>query len=232
MRRHRSNTLEVVVSLAILVAVSVFLWRQYSLWNINDVPEPPIEDVSGQIITKDSLSNVMGRSDVALVEFVDFQCPICAEHFRTTYPKIRDELVAPGKVQYVSLNYPLTQIHPLAFRASEAAECAAAQNRYWEMHDRLFADNAALDESSLIAHSDAIGLDRGQFQTCLKGQAAAKVLSDLLEGNRLGVSGTPSIFLGMVDGDGSIRLLKHIRGAAEFQTLRREIDDIRKRLAR
>jgi len=90
-----------------------------------------------------SLNNFAGKmgddnAKVTLVEFTDFQCPFCERHTTTTVPQIIKDYVNTGKVKYYIMDYPLTQIHPNAFIASEAARCAAEQGKYWEMYDKIF----------------------------------------------------------------------------------------------
>src|SRR5512146_43017 len=75
-----------------------------------------------------------------VVEFSEFQCPFCRRHVRDTVPQLDKEYVQPGKVKYVFLDYPLESIHKNAFKAAVAGNCAAEQGKFWEMHDRLFAN--------------------------------------------------------------------------------------------
>src|SRR5581483_2478146 len=76
---------------------------------------------------------------LAIVEFSDFECPFCGKYARDVFPLVRDQLVESGRVDYVFRNFPLEKIHHNALQASQRAECAGAQRKYWEMHDRIFA---------------------------------------------------------------------------------------------
>ena len=142
-------------------------------------PPPPFEgaDISIQG------DPVMGSKDarVTLVEFTDYQCPFCGRAFRQTYPPVVAEYVKTGKLRYVIHNYPLTQLHANAFRAAEAARCAQDQGKFWEMHDRLFGDQKALDEKGLEASARALGLDTQQFQQCLTSGKYKKEVQDEVE---------------------------------------------------
>ncbi len=125
-----------------------------------------------------------GSSDarVTLVEFTDYQCPFCSRHFRDTMPQIDNDYVKTGKIRYVLREFPLESIHPLAFKAAEAANCSGEQGKYWEMHDRLFANQNALAAQQLPSHADAVGLDGQKFKTCLdSGKYAAKLRKDLAD---------------------------------------------------
>jgi protein-disulfide isomerase len=74
---------------------------------------------------------------VTLVEFTDYQCPFCSRHFRDAMPQIDNDYVKTANIRYVLREFPLASIHPLAFKAAEAANCSGEQGKYWEMHDRL-----------------------------------------------------------------------------------------------
>lgn len=151
------------------------------------------------------------KAPVTLVEFSDYECPYCA----TAQPTVRRVLEQyPGKVRHVFLNYPLS-IHPFAPKAAEAALCAGEQNRYWEMHDRLFANQKALGVDSLKAHARALALDPIAFDKCLDSGRMAPVVEvnrKLAEG--AGVNSTPAFF---VNG-------RPLSGAQPFERFRELID--------
>src|SRR5207247_11262883 len=122
---------------------------------------------------------------LTMVEFTDYQCPCCGRYARDTYAQIDKEYVATGKIKYVLLDLPLESIHPFAFKAAEAAYCAGEQGKYWEMHDRLFADQKAIASKDRPEHAQALRLDSGKFEECLaSGKHAAKIRAALVEGQR------------------------------------------------
>ena len=84
---------------------------------------------------KDDPFKGSSTAKVTLIEFSDYQCPFCARHVRETFPQIERDYIATGKVKYVFRDFPLTAIHKQAFKAAEAANCAGAQDKYWDMHD-------------------------------------------------------------------------------------------------
>ncbi len=86
---------------------------------------------------------------VVLVEFTDYQCPFCGRYVHDAYAQIEAEYIKTGKLRYVIREFPLESIHPQAFKAAEAALCAGDQGKYWEMHDRLFANQRALAPDQL-----------------------------------------------------------------------------------
>ena len=131
---------------------------------------------------------------VTMVEFTDYECPFCGRHFRETMPELRREY--EDVLKYVVLNFPISGIHRFAQQASEAAECAYDQGRFWEYHDLLFQNQGALDVESLKEHARDIDLDTDAFSTCLDSGAKAQlVLDDVQDGLSYGVSGTPTFFI-------------------------------------
>ena len=129
---------------------------------------------------------------VTVVAFVDFQCPFCARATETV-DRLLDAY--PDRVRLVFKHFPLP-IHPQAARAHEAAQAAAAQGRFWEMHDRIFAAPERLDRAALVAHAEAIGLDPAAFEAALDApETGAAVQRDVAEGRRVGVRGTPAFFV-------------------------------------
>jgi protein-disulfide isomerase len=101
---------------------------------------------------------------ITIVEFSDFQCPFC-QRAAPTLKRVRD--VYGDKVRVVWKDFPLTQIHPQAFKAGEAAHCAADQGKFWEYHDRLFANQQALQPDDLKKYATDLGLDGAKFAPCV-----------------------------------------------------------------
>ncbi len=189
-------------------------------------PPPPYEGTEISI----QGDPVMGSKDakVTLVEFTDYQCPFCGRAFRQTFPQVVAKYVKTGKLRYVIQDFPLQQLHPNAFKAAEAARCASDQGKYWEMHDRLFGNQQALDEKGLEASAQALGLNMKEFQQCLdSGKYKAEINSEIQSGMKLGVRGTPTFFLGPTGTDlDKFRATKEITGAYPYAAFKKAIDDI------
>jgi protein-disulfide isomerase len=148
---------------------------------------------------------------LVLVVFSDFQCPFC-KRVEPTLAEVEKHY--PGKVRVVWKNYPLP-FHANAEPAAEAAMAADAQGKFWPMHDRLFANNTALDRESLENYAAAIGLDLPRFRADLDaGRWKARVEADKQEGTELGVVGTPAVF---ING-------RKIAGAYPFETFQKIAD--------
>jgi protein-disulfide isomerase len=161
---------------------------------------------------------------LTMVEFTDYQCPFCGRYARETYGQIEKEYIATGKVKYVLLDLPLESIHKFAFKAAEAANCAGEQGKYWEMHDRLFANQPTID--SWTAHAEAVGLDLPQFQACLDSdKQAAEIRRDMTQAQIAGVTGTPGFFLALTDPiTTKVKTLRSVKGAQPFPAFKAQID--------
>ena len=158
------------------------------------------------------------KAPVTVVEFSDFQCPFCARA-RPTVNRIRE--VYGDRVRIVYRHFPL-DFHPQAPKAGEAAACAGEQGKFWEMHDRLFANQAKLRPADLKEHAVAVGLDAAAFAQCLEsGRETARVRKDAEEAARYGVTGTPAFF---VNG-------RPVIGAQPYEAFAVVIDDELERLA-
>jgi protein-disulfide isomerase len=171
-----------------------------------------------------------GKADAKLVllEFSDFECPFCGRYARDTYADVIKEFVDSGKVRYVFRHLPIESLHPRALRASQAAECAHEQGRFWEYHDRLFTNQQALTEPDFKRHAQAVGLAIPAFDKCMAAQLAspAKVRQDQNEGGRAGVTGTPTFFIGTVTKDGRLKALRRMVGAHPITNFRTTIESV------
>src|SRR6185369_11308973 len=100
-----------------------------------------------------------------------------------------------GKVRYFFKDLPIENLHPDAFKAAEAAHCAGEQDKYWEMHERLFKSGQALTLQDLLFHVRMLRLDVPALEACLQSSKhAARIRGDISESKRLGVEGTPTFF--------------------------------------
>lgn len=138
---------------------------------------------------------------VVIIEYTDFQCPFCVRHQEQTFPQIEANFIESGDVYYVYKDFPLTNIHPQAVKASEAARCAGDQEAYREMHDFLFSNQQNWSgrgdvEDIFTGYASELGLDIAVFNECLvSGEHEVEVMSNLEEGYNLGVGGTPAFFI-------------------------------------
>jgi len=190
---------------------------------------PPAPKAVEKIDAVVSVGNIKGKgkanAPLTLIEFSDYQCPFCGRHASQTLPTLMKDYVDSGKLRYVFRDFPL-QFHPNAAKAAEAARCAGDQDKYWEMHDKLFANQNALQVAKLSEYAKAIGADEKQFDQCLtSGKYAQAIAKDMEQANVLGVRGTPTMVLGRTDGD-KVKDAVIIRGAHPISTISAEIDKL------
>ncbi len=181
-------------------------------------------------------SPVLGDSnvDIFVVEFSDYECPYCQAAEGTNFqvisllkqrdpmweapiPKIIEEYVDTGKFKLVFRQYP---IHENAKKAAEAAKCAQEQDKFWEYHNILFEKYDALTVTDLKRYAADLGLDLNQFNQCLdSGKYRNSVQNDLSDGKGLGVTGTPTFFIGNEE-----KGYEKIVGAEAFSEFKKVID--------
>jgi len=151
------------------------------------------------------------HADLVMVEYGDFECPYCGE----AYPELKAVQAAMGDdLCFVFRHFPLSEAHPHAEHAAELTEAADTVGLFWEMHDRLYEHQSALDDRSLAGHAQGLGLSPALFQTVLDGTYAERVRRDFTSGVRSGVNGTPCLFIngerydGPRDAESLIELLR------------------------
>ena len=168
------------------------------------------------------------NAKVTIVEFSEYQWPYCGRHVRETLPEIEKEYIATGKVKYVLLDYPLPS-HKNASKAAEAAHCADEQGKYWDMHDKIFANQKAMEPKDLSEYAKAIGLDVSKFQQCLdSGKYAEEIKKEMAEGQKAGVTGVPAFFIGLTDPNNpkTLKATKKLVGAQPYAKFKETIDSL------
>jgi Na+/H+ antiporter NhaA len=129
---------------------------------------------------------------VTLVEYGDFECPYCGQ----AEPVVRKLISEYGELRFVFRHLPLTDVHPHAQQAAEAAEAAALQGKFWEMHDALMDHQGALTVRDLVGYAREMGLDTDRFVADLHGdEGSARVAEDVESADLATVSGTPTFFI-------------------------------------
>ncbi len=164
--------------------------------------------------------NAAGNPDapVKIIEYSDFQCPYCRNFWRDTEEQLIDQYVKTGKVYFEYRSVGLF-IGPDSARAAEAAYCAGDQEKFWEMHDTIFANQGAenagvLDDAHLNAFARLIGLDMTQFSGCFEGKYSSRVAQDKVDAAAAGINSTPSF---LING-------KLVAGYLTFEKIQQEID--------
>jgi protein-disulfide isomerase len=163
-------------------------------------PEP--EKVADVSLVQGTMRLTKGpeNAKVTLVEFSDFQCPTCAAY----EPQVKALLEKyPNDIRFVYRHYPLTNIHPNAQRAAEAAEAAASFDKFWEFHDVLFAEqktwspmNSGDFEKKLEEYVEKLAIDKTEFQKKMNSKEVKDaVTADVSDGTRAEVDGTPTFYV-------------------------------------
>lgn len=173
----------------------------------NPGTNPPVADnnnptdqqpTAGPVPEVTAADHIRGKADapITIIEYSDYQCPFCQRHEKTMQQVLKD---FPNDVRLVYRHFPLSSIHPFAQKASEAAECAGKQNKFWEMHDQLFLlgeSAAGLSLEGMKKLAVDLKLDTNKFNTCLdQGETASIVNQQYQDGGAAGVSGTPANFV-------------------------------------
>ena len=175
----------------------------------------------------------LGDADaiVTLVEFSDYDCPFCRRHKDQVMPDLVKNFVDTGIMKYVMREFPLA-MHPNAKGAAQAALCAGDQDQYWQMHDKMFANQRKLGVENLKAFAVELGLDTAAFDACLDdGKYAEQVSDDIKAGGRLGITGTPAFVLGLTDPEdpNKARVTEFISGAQSLERFSQVIEDLQKK---
>ncbi len=204
-RRQQLATILTIGGLVVVViAVIVFISLRKTFGPIGQIlpitPDP----------RPNAADNSMGdpNAPVKIVEYSDFQCPICLNFYQQVEPQIVKEYIATGKV-YFTYRSMGNWIGPESVAAAEAAYCAGDQNKFWEFHDMLFTNWTGenigdFSNRRLIAFAQNLGLDMNAFRSCFNGHKFKdKVLQDRADGDKAGVQGTPTFFINGVKYDGS-----------------------------
>lgn len=183
----------------------------------------PVAEIKDPGVLLSGKDAVLGSNSapVTIVEFSDFQCPFCRSFFEGAYAQIKKDYIDTGKVKVAFRHYPLP-FHSAARPSALAAECAAEQGKFWQLHDKMFLEQAkkgtgtiSYGTTELKQWAAEIGLTASKFNSCLdNSKYASKVDADIADGAKYGVSGTPSFF---VNG-------KQLVGAQPFEKFKALID--------
>lgn len=163
------------------------------------------------------------KAVLTVYEMSDFQCPYCRRQAVETFPSLEREFITTGKVRWIFINFPLTQLHPNAAAAAEFAMCAAKADRFWPVHDLLFTYQekwAPLKDPApfLMTLADSAGITRGDMTACLQSHEMRGLIKEEAEGAaKSGVQSTPTVY---IEGVGILA------GAAPLAVFRRVLDSL------
>ena len=222
--------LTIVVCLAVLYRIGVPSRERGQLPRTQRATAPAV--IPRDPVTMNQRRVGSPAAKAAMIVFSDFECPFCGTFATQTWPEVQRLYVQTGKLQVSFHNLPLTRIHPFALAAAVAAECAGEQQKFWPMHDALFADQRHLTGDDLNRLAVGMSLDVRRFQACLPGDARRQVEMEASEAGALGVTGTPTFFLGKLEDDGRLRVAQRFGGAAGIARFRDAIEIVLNALSR
>ncbi len=194
---NQSQLASALLIAAVIVGGAILL--KDSTPPVKEVAPTPVINVPGQARPVSQEDHIIGNSNakITIIEYSDLDCPFC-QRFHITMKQV---IASNSDVAWVYRHFPLTSIHPDAFKKAEATECAWDQggnDAFWTYTDSLFERTYSVSELSNLAGS--LGLNTNTFNTCLSsGKFAAKVQADLTDGSGVGARGTPYSVI-LVDG--------------------------------
>jgi protein-disulfide isomerase len=222
-KRQRQARVQQLSMIALIVVGALLVAAVLIYPNLKPVGEVLAANSGERPMVND---NAMGdpNAPIKIEEFSDYQCPYCARFSKETEGQIVDAYVATGKVYFVYRSFG-NFIGSESQAAAEAAYCAGDQNKYWEYHDILFANQTgenvgAFADRRLQAFAEALSLDMDAFNSCFKSNKHAdRVEQDYLDGSAAGVTGTPAFLVTyMVGGEEKQRFISGALPFSEFQT--------------
>lgn len=217
-----------------VVAVAIVGWNLFSSATDQAVRAPiSIEDQSPENLLRLAVPIERGNPEtpVIVMDFSDYSCPACRQFTSIAKPVIDADYVEPGLVRFQYFDFPIVTNFPNSFLAARAARCAGDQDAYWPFHDMLFRAQDAWSRAADAApsfedYARQLGLDRGEFRSCLRSDRHAEaVTANMLLGRELGVGATPTIMLNTGEG----RALR-IEQWGNVAQLRQTLDDALDRL--
>jgi protein-disulfide isomerase len=143
--------------------------------------------------------HAIGSADapLTLVEFSDYECPLCHAFHVETFGQLKKKYIDTGKVRFVSRDQPLPEYHPRAMEAAHAARCAGDQGKFWEMRDALIAHSDRLSRGEILEYARRVRLDPKAFRSCLSARAhQGEIDKDIADAVALNLRGTPTFVLG------------------------------------
>lgn len=223
--RRRWASPDALVNLLIVATCGVVIWSVFFRSPARRrTPDEPLPKEPISLQTTAPLGSA--TASVGLVVFSEFQCPFCGRFEKEAWPQIEEAYVRTGKLRVFFRHFPLENIHPLARRASVAAECAAVDGQFWEIARWLFESPAHLQETELRTLSTRPGVVSSRFQACLDGPEPAQIGADMALGKSLSIGGTPTFFIGRISSDSHLVVSKRLKGAEPFEVFKSALDPL------
>ena len=169
---------------------------------------------------------ILGNADapILMIEFTDLQCPDSRRYAETIFPEVRRDYIDTGAVRYEVRSLPL-DIHPQALAAEQAARLAGEQGRYWDMRRLLLTNQQNLNEGTILAHAQSLGLDMTKFESGARsGRWLDEIMAEKNGAQQAGITKTPTILITRPTGEGPATSLAVLSEPKDFRTFKREAD--------
>jgi protein-disulfide isomerase len=158
--------------------------------------------------------------------YSDFQCPFCRTFARDVLPALERKYVDAGRLLLAFRHLPSRQLHPQAIAAAQLAECARRLDRFWPVHDQIFSLPREFDETALRAVARKAGVDPDVTEACRADQLSKAVTSDLDTARTLGIRGTPTVMIGLLEDNLKVRVTRLFVGARPVEEFDQAIDAV------
>lgn len=236
MKSQRKITGNLPVAILIgsfVIAVAIILTTLINVFSPKQNPPDTYKTYENISYVKVDESPALGdeNAPLTIIEYTDFDCPICKAASDEVVPSMKQEYIATGKAKFIFKSLPLEYIHPNAFRKTEAAFCAreiGGDKAFFAYYDSLFANfgfSINLD-NELTAIAEKNGLDTNKFRSCLtSGRYKDSINKEIVEAQLIGSLGTPTWLIGKTDGNGMSDAVK-VSGLLEYSAFRTIINQL------
>lgn len=225
--RHISDWLAILSCVALIWVTGTGVWASWMptyRGSQSRQLDSLVTDISDKRLTLASTGNRVDKTKLTLVEFSDFECAFCRRFALESLDALRERYIDTGLVAFEYRYFPLPE-HGWGARAAAYNLCATEQGKFWESHDALYGKNGTR-ATSAVNVVEQLNLDQESFNGCLK-VAPQRITASYAEGVRLGLIGTPTMFIGRFnESTHTIDLLKQITGAVPLAVFERELNSM------
>jgi len=220
------STIDLIAALAMIATAGVVIWTKVSqpiapspqpgaatTMTVGSKPTPsdPVPTASQPLTNATAKGSEAAR--IGIIEYADLECPACAGFLRKTYAQVMAKFVDTGQVRFFFRHFPLPS-HQFARSAAIGAVCAGEQGKFWPLYEHVYRFQPRLDDPGLRAVAKKVGVDLVSWSRCVATDRASEVVdADFEAGRDLGLRGTPTFLIGVIEADGRLRVTGSLYGA-------------------
>lgn len=215
------------------IAALVALAWSSTYWNTNDwraaanrAPAPRISPGSEVVSIDDAPRAGKRTARAVVIVYSEFVCASCVQFAKVAMPWLRRDYIETGRIELVFKSYPLVQQQAFSLVTSEAALCAHRQGMFWSLHDRLTERGGEHSAETLASDVAAVGLAKPEFDSCMSGAARGAVEADMKSGRDLRVVTSPTVFLGVRQANGRVKISGRLVGTKPEAILRARLEEL------